>query len=66
MNRSGLEDCSEVPLAIQEAERWRVAGEKLHRIAPEQFEALFEFFALSVLGIGDEIATRITESYYLT
>ena len=55
-----------MPLAIQEAERWRVAGEKLHRIAPEQFEALFEFFALSVIGIGDEIATRITESYYLT
>ena len=66
MNRSGLVDCSEAPAKIQEAERWRVAGEKLHRLAPEQFEALFEYFLSSIIGPDDEIDRRITESYYLT
>ncbi|MBA3843632.1 MAG: hypothetical protein H0X39_13655 [Actinobacteria bacterium] len=66
MNRLGLVDCSEAPATIQTAERWRVAGEKLHAQSPEKFEAVFEFLVLSLVGTDEDRVVRITESYFLT
>lgn len=54
---------SGVPQKIQTAERWRRLGERLHAISPQLFE---QVFAMLVLGLPDESAENITESYFLT
>lgn len=57
-------ECSGVPERIKLAERWRVAGERLHALSPELFERVYTLLALSAVTREDE--EKITESYLLT
>lgn len=54
---------SGVPEKIKQAERWRLAGERLHALSPELFERVYNLLAIS---IPDENEEKITESYFLT
>lgn len=57
---------SGVPETIQSAERWRVAGARLRRLAPAVFDDLFAMLVMANTRESDEVEGNITESYYLT
>lgn len=53
----------EIPESIQLAERWRVAGVKLRKAAPEIFEKLLVTLATCALSEDDDVIQNIPESY---
>lgn len=55
-----------VPQAIRDAERWRLAGERLRKRSPETFQRLFMLLATQALLESDDDRDLITESYFLT
>lgn len=59
-------ESSVVPEKIQLAERWRLAGETLRRLAPELYDQLFAMIVSTTIGLSEESEEKITESYFMT
>jgi hypothetical protein len=55
-----------VPATIQNAEEWRVLGEKLRRESPDLYEQVFAMFARMVIELSERADRNITESYFIT
>lgn len=66
MHRLTPPEGSGVPEQIQSAERWRIAGEKLRRLAPQVYENLLATLVMATLGVTDDHEEKITESYFMT
>ena len=64
--QGSVEHVAEVPEAIRRAERWRLAGEELRRLAPEVFARLVELLVIAKLGNRRDSDDGITKSYFLT
>lgn len=52
-----------IPAAIEEAERWRLAGERLREEAPEVFGCVLVMLARVAIEIDEEDPQDITLSY---
>lgn len=51
-----------VPAAVSDAERWRVAGERLHALAPEIYARVVSDLTAQILVMVDDDRKIITES----
>ena len=56
----------EVPAKNRAAERWRLAGEELRRVAPEVFESMLAMLVMTKTVNSHESSDDITKSYFLT
>lgn len=51
-----------VPMAIRDAERWRVAGERLHALSPGIYARMVSDLTAQILVLADDDRRIITES----
>lgn len=66
MNDTNPAEGSAVPEKIQEAERWRVAGQKLRALAPHVYEQVFALLVASLPNDSDDSDDSNNESYFIT
>lgn len=55
-----------VPEKIQEAERWRLLGERLRAVNPLAFERMIALLVAASIGLVDDNRDSNTESYFVT
>jgi hypothetical protein len=66
MSSSTRRETSGVPDEIQRAEEWRVLGEKLRTLAPDEYERVFAMLVSALIGLSDGVSKNIPESYFVT
>ena len=54
---------NKIPASIVEAERWRLAGERLREVAPEVFGRVLVMLAHVAIEIDEQESEDITLSY---
>ena len=65
-NTISAEGSAALPEKIQEAERWRIAGQKLRALAPEMYEQVFAMLVASLGPDPEESEIDMHESYFIT
>jgi hypothetical protein len=63
---SAREERDPVPVRIRDAERWRLAGEKLHAQDPGLFQRVFMMLVAANIPESEDEPETITESSILT
>lgn len=54
------------PTAVMDAERWRVAGDRLRALAPEIYARVVSDLTAQILVLADDDRNKITESNLAT
>jgi aromatic ring-opening dioxygenase catalytic subunit (LigB family) len=59
-------EVSTMPEKNRQAERWRLAGERLRRLAPDVYASIFAMLVMTATRADRDSSDDITESYFLT